>query len=210
MRAIKTDLGTEYINKIITELCLLLKIEHHKSTAYHHETVGGVERNHRLLNEYLRSYLNGNLADWDTYLRYFTFCYNITQSTTNDSKYSPFELIFGKNATMPNEILNGQVTPIYNIDNYISELKHRLQSAHLETQKIINKIKERNKIYHSKTSNPIDVRVGDKIKVINEPYNKHNLIYSGPFSVTEIQDKNVVIDLNGKKYTIHKNRILKY
>ena len=53
----------------------MLKIEHNVSTACHHETIGGVEKNHRLLNEYLRSYCNGNLENWDIYLRYFTFCY---------------------------------------------------------------------------------------------------------------------------------------
>lgn len=96
MKRIKSDLGTEYVNQIMSELCKSKKIEHLKSTAYHHETLGAVERSHRLLNEYLRSYCNGNLESWDIYLQYFTFCYNITKSTTNGARYSPFELVFGR------------------------------------------------------------------------------------------------------------------
>lgn len=208
MRAIKTDRGTEYNSKTIAELCELLNVKQNTSTAYHHETVGGVERNHRLLNEYLRSYLSGNLSNWDVHLSYFTFCYNITKSSTNDGKYSPFELVFGRQHTLPNEILDGQIGPVYNVDDYVAELKHRLQSAHSETREIINKIKQRNKTYHDRNVNPINLKIGDKVKIVKEPYNKHDLVYSGPFTILEVEPQNVVLDLNGKRYKIHKNRVL--
>lgn len=41
-----TDRGTEYKNELIVELCKLMRIKHNISTAYHHESVGPVERNH--------------------------------------------------------------------------------------------------------------------------------------------------------------------
>lgn len=191
MRAIKTDRGSEYNSKTIEEICKLLKIQHHKSTAYHHETVGGIERSHRLLNEYLRAYLNGNLADWDTYLSYFVFCYNTSRNTNTNLKYSPYELVFGKKHTMPDDILSGHIDPIYNIDEYALELKHRLQSAHNETREIINKIKNRNKQYHDEKLNPIQVKIGDNVKIAKEPYDKHSLIYNGPFPVLEVGTHNI-------------------
>lgn len=117
MRQIKTDLGTEYVNEILKNVCELLKIEHSKSTAYHHQTLGQVERNHRLLNEYSRSYLIGNLDEWDVHFRYFTFCYNICRSTTNSTKYSPFELIYGHQVNTPYD-LGEKAGPIYNTDDY--------------------------------------------------------------------------------------------
>lgn len=43
-----------------------------------------------------------------------------------------------------------------------------------------------------------------------EPYNKFKPIYSGPYIVLDVQNENIVIDLNGKNYKIHKNGILKY
>lgn len=57
IKQIRTDMGTEYCNEIIRELCKLMKIEFSNSTAYHHETLGTVERSHRTFNEYLRSYI---------------------------------------------------------------------------------------------------------------------------------------------------------
>lgn len=47
MREIKTDMGTEYRNSVISELCQLLKLNKSFSTVYHHETVGAIERSHR-------------------------------------------------------------------------------------------------------------------------------------------------------------------
>lgn len=47
MKTFITDMGTEYKNSIITELCKHLKIKNITSTAHHHQTIGVVERSHR-------------------------------------------------------------------------------------------------------------------------------------------------------------------
>lgn len=56
-KSIVTDLGTEFKNQVLSEIFSLLNVNHNFSTAYHHETLGTVERNHRTFNEYLRAYL---------------------------------------------------------------------------------------------------------------------------------------------------------
>lgn len=144
----------------------------------------------------------GRLSNLD-----FTFCYNTSKSTSNDMKYTPFEMIFGRSNNMPHQILDGRIDPIYNTDNYVHELKLRLQTAHKEAGEIVNKIKLRNKKNYDRNVNKINFQVGDKIKVINEPYHKHKFIYNGPFNIIAVENENVIIDLNGK---IHKNRVLKY
>lgn len=117
-KTIRTDLGKEYKNELIKELCTLMKIEQKFSTAYHHEIVGTVERNHGVFNEYLRTYLNGNMDNWNVYLRYFTYAYNTQKHTSNGEKYRPFELIFSKRPVAMEEILNENVDPIYNVDGF--------------------------------------------------------------------------------------------
>lgn len=92
---ILTDCGTEYKNQILRELCKLLNIKQAFSTPYHHQTVGTVERNHRVLNEYFRAYLK-NQQSWEEYIKYYTFCFNTTPHTSFGFRYSPFELVFGK------------------------------------------------------------------------------------------------------------------
>lgn len=87
MKELRSDMGTEYRNELIAELCKFMSIKQSTSTAYHHQTVGTIERNHRVINEYLRAYLTENLDEWDTYLHYFTFCYNISKHSSFEHEY---------------------------------------------------------------------------------------------------------------------------
>lgn len=78
MKQLKSDRGTEYENQILSEICNLMKTEQKIATAYHHQSVGTVERNHRVFNEYLRSFVI-DMANWDEYLKYFSFLYTSTK-----------------------------------------------------------------------------------------------------------------------------------
>lgn len=57
MKELRSDMGTEYRNELVSELCKLMAIKQSMSTPHHHQTVGTIERNHRVFNEYIRSYL---------------------------------------------------------------------------------------------------------------------------------------------------------
>lgn len=171
IKRILTDLGTEYINKIIKKLCTLLQITHDTSTAYHHQTVGTAERSHRTFNEYIRSYLS-NMSDWEEYSRYFDFCYNISHHSAFYNKYSPYELVFNKNPILPIDWLNGQVDPIYNFDDFVYEAKFRLQNAHQDANNLLKKLKMRNKEYYDSNAKPLNLNVHDTVKLVVEPYDK--------------------------------------
>lgn len=108
---IRSDCGTEYNNKILEELWKILEINVKYSTPYRHQTVGTVERNHRTLNQYIRAYVEG-LENWEEYLKYFTFSYNITPSTCFNYKFSPYELVFCKEPLSPFSIKDRIVDPI--------------------------------------------------------------------------------------------------
>lgn len=208
MRSIRTDRGTEYTNDTITELCKLMKVDHKISTAYHHQSVDTMERNHQEFNKYVRQYLNSNLQHWDEYLDFFTFSYNIDKHGSNNYKYSPFELVYSRSPNLPSDLLTGQVQPLYNHDSYVKEAKFRLQRAHKAAQEIINKLKLTNKKYYDRTANPIDVRAGDKIYLKLEPYNELQTLRKA-YDVIEVQDTNVLITDGQKRILVHKNRINK-
>lgn len=212
IKNIKTDLGTEYVNEVITELCKLLQISHDKSTPHRHQTVGTIERNHRVFNEYIRAYISDKLEDWESYSQYFAFCYNITNNSSLNHQYTPYELIFNKKPIFPNDLLNGNVQPIYNFDNFVKEARYRLQTAHVHANELIQKMKLRNKNYYDKNSKPLDVNINDQVVVTTEPYNKHKEIYTGPFIVKEIKDSNLLLlnEKTNKLKKIHKDRIRKY
>lgn len=176
MREIRTDKGTEFDSNLMNELCKLLGITHKISTAYRHETVGTAERCHRVYNEYLRSYLEEKSQNWDNYLDYFAFNYNISKNSTTDYKYSPYEIVYKKKPVPMNDILTGNVDPIYNVENYVKESKFMMQQVYKDTVEILDKIKEQNKRNYDKTANLMNIEKGDFVRVKQEPYHKHKLI----------------------------------
>lgn len=209
--SILSDRGTEYVNNILKELCQLLKISHLTSTAYHHQTLGSIERNHRVLNEYLRTYSKDNVENWDTFLKYFTYCYNTTPHTSFQFNYCPFELVFGKTPRTYDFLNNNSIEPVYNYDNYVKELKFCLQHANKLAKHFLDLAKERSKIQYDKKLNEINIEENDEVLITNENTNKLDALYSGPFKVKSIDNVNaVIIGINKKEMTVHKNRLVKY
>lgn len=211
VKHILTDCGREYVNEVMDEMCSLLKMSQLKSTAYHHQTLGSIERTHRVFNEYLRAYLESN-PDWEENMKYFKFCYNMTPHSTFLHAYSPFELTFGKRPTPFEFTENQTIDPLYNYDNYAKEIRFRLQTAHKQAMELIEKSKLRNKQYYDKMAKPNDFKVSDKILIIDETRHKHEPIYKGPYIIDKINDCNLeIIDINtNKRKIVHKNNARKY
>jgi transposase InsO family protein len=132
-QSILTDMGTEYVNSLFSEITKILNIEHLKSTPYHPQTVGGVERSHRTLNEYLRTHLNDNTHEWDIFVKYFAYCYNTTPHTSFNLQYSPFELMFGRTPVTPGILNSSKIDPISKILVKNSNINSKW---HMQWQKI--------------------------------------------------------------------------
>lgn len=211
MKTLLSDQGSEFVNSVMRELCDMLKIKQKTSTAYHHQTVGSVERNHRVFNEYFRTYIK-SLAEWEEYLAYFNFCYNTSYHSSLDHKYTPFELVFARELNIPNIILNNGVDPLYNIDDYAKEAKYRLQVTNAMAKELLEKSKCRAKRAYDTKINPLELKINDRVKLINENRHKHDHMYKGPFIVIGIESPNVtIIDPTTNKTKItHKNNVRKY
>jgi hypothetical protein len=207
---IKTDMGTEYCNQIFRELLKLFKTDHVTSTPYHHQSLGGVERSHRELNNYLRIYLGENsLADWDEWAKIFEFHYN-TQPNIGHG-YSPFELVFGRSARLSPDH-NKQLQPIYNYDSYVDLLRYKLNYTNKLTKEFIERNKIKIKEAYDKTSKPQLFKVDDLVMIKNNnPKNKFSQKYLGPYTITEVlvNDNIKIINSTGSEKILHKDEIYK-
>lgn len=210
-KSIKTDMGTEYKNEIFDNVCKILSIDQKFATAYHPQTVGSLERNHRFLNEYLRHFIGEARDDWDSWLPYYTFCYNTSPHI--DHEFTPFELVFGKNVNIPTSFKQSSgIDPVYNHKNYYAELKFRIQKSTIKAKEMLDKnkiIRIQNQV---KIANPIDVNINYKVWLKIENRRKLDPVYSGPFKVTELKHPNIKIKhcTSGESQIVHKNRIVNY
>lgn len=202
-----SDKGTEFLNSTLKETCKILEIKQLSSTAYHHETMGSLENSHKHLNAYLRIQTSKNSGTWSSWLQFWCFSYN--NSVHTETRYTPYELVFGKICNLPSNILNS-LDPLYNFDDYPSELKYRLQNAWQDAKNNLISSKQKRKVHFDKKSKIINYKVGDLILLRNNSGSKKDAIFTGPYPVIEDQAPNVLIKIDNKLVNVHKNRTKSY
>ena len=205
-KIIATDRGSEFMSSTIAEVCKLFKIEKICSTAYHHQSIGSLENAHKNLGSFLRIHCDRDKQSWSYWLPYWCFSFNTTVHT--ETKYQPFELVFGRICTIP--VTLSSIEPMYNPENYCNELRYRLQVAHRDARNHLILSKCNRKLSYDKNINPIVYKKDDLILIKSETGGKLDELYQGPFVVLEDIGPNVKILKNKKVDVVHKNRTKKF
>ncbi|KAL4008578.1 hypothetical protein ACER0C_002430 [Sarotherodon galilaeus] len=91
-REILTDCGTNFLSKLLQQVYKLLGIKGLKTTLYHPQTDGLVERYKQTLKSMLRKFVSDTGADWDQWLPYLLFAYReVPQVSTGFSSFDCWE-----------------------------------------------------------------------------------------------------------------------
>jgi hypothetical protein len=143
-KQILTDQGTNFLSDLFKNVCKLLRIKKLQTAAFRPESNGGLERSHRVLAEYLRHYVNEGQTNWDQWVPYAMYVYNTTAHSATG--YTPFELVYGFQSTLPLTLHETPSTQ-YSYDDYVMELKGRLQTAHEIARQRLMTAKEKSKEY---------------------------------------------------------------
>lgn len=100
-REILTDQGMNVSSKLMAKLCCLLKIHTLKTSVYHPQTDGLVERFNGTLKTMLRKFVDDDPQHWDRLLPSLPFAVReVSQASTG---FSQFELLYGR---QPRRILD--------------------------------------------------------------------------------------------------------
>nr|CAI5865053.1 unnamed protein product [Callosobruchus analis] len=169
-----TDQGKDFTSELLGHVSKLFKIKHINCTAYHPQSNGALERSHSTLADYLKHYINNDQTDWDKWIDFAMFSYDTTIHTS--TKFSPHELLFGNKPNIPSNI---QQTPEfrYTYDNYLDELKSKLQKSHQIARENIIKSKETNKLYYDRKCS------SNKEKSLRTLMNNSNRVKRGWFNL---------------------------
>ncbi|KAL3683144.1 hypothetical protein R1sor_001166 [Riccia sorocarpa] len=98
-----TDNGTHFVNDAVAELAEAYGIEHRRSTPYHPQTNGQVERTNGILVNVLKKTVALNPTDWDRKLIGALWAYRTTYKVITG--HTPFQLVYGQEAILPVEFL---------------------------------------------------------------------------------------------------------
>ena len=90
---ILTDQGTNFTSQLLAEVYSLLQVKPIRTTPYHPQTDGLVERFNGTLKAMLKKAADEEGRDWDRLLPYLLFAYReVPKASTG---FSPFELLYG-------------------------------------------------------------------------------------------------------------------
>lgn len=187
-----SDCGSEFLAKVQQSVCGLLKIEQITSAPYHHQTVGALENSHKVLGNYLRSFSEEDKYNWDLWIPYFSYCYNSTVHFATG--YTPFELVLGRNNPIPDGKLR-PLEPCYDVDDYVNELRTRLEQARKDARDAQIQQKEKRKIFYDSKYKTLDkkIGIGDFALIRKENRDKLDSIWHGPYEVIEIDESNCYV-----------------
>lgn len=208
-RIIISDNGPAFIAETFKQMAKLLNITHIKTTPYHPQSNGGIERYHRTLGDYVRAYTEENRETWHRYIPFFLFSYNNTVHSTTG--FSPHSLIFGYDIELPTTLSNSR--PNYNYETYQQELQLQLKNAQRRAKKMIEDRKAENKRRYddSKKCRNLKLKKNDLVLILNEKLPSHDKFeakYRGPYRVEEVISESVTkIRIGKKSKNIHNDKL---
>lgn len=199
-RTILTDQGQNFMSNTIKQISKLFKIKQVRTTAYHPQSNGSLERSHLVLIEHIKHYTkNGN--DWDEYIRFAIFCYNTAKHES--TSFTPHQLIFGQEARLPSDMTPTiGMTSSYN--TFILDLLTNLTDIRKRAIENLKEAKLKSKSYYDRNINPQLFEAGQKVFLLNETRTKFEDHYKGPYII-----KRIIDNINAEIYiTQNKTKIV--
>ena len=129
-KSIQSDQGSNFMSNLFQQVMYQLGITQYKSSAYHPESQGALERFHQTLKNMLKVFCHDSEKDWDEGVHFLLFA--IRDSVQESIGFSPYELVFGHSVRGPLKILaenwlesNEQI----NLLDYVTTFHSKLTSA---------------------------------------------------------------------------------
>ena len=124
-----SDQGRNFESDTIAEVCKFLGVLKTRTTPYHPQSDGLVERFNRTLLNMLATAVQEKPFDWENHLCRLCIAYNTSVHPTTG--YTPFFLMFGRQAKMPIDIMHGTPVPKESTaSEYATSLKRSLEAAY--------------------------------------------------------------------------------
>ena len=125
-----SDQGANFLSKVIAELCKILGVQRCRTTPYHAQTNGQVERFHQTLTRMIGKLDQNQKLNWEDHLAEIVQAYNSTRSAVTG--YSPFYLMFGRRPRLPVDFYFPTIRSQHDtkrLPRYVATLQEHLREA---------------------------------------------------------------------------------
>ena len=165
---ILTDQGTNFTSALLGEPYRLKGIKALRTSPYHPQGDGLVERFNQTLKAMLRKVLKGEERDLDHMLPYVLFAYReVPQATVG---FSPFELLYGRDPRGLLDVLREEWIhePETDADiiSYVMSVRNRMQTAKELVEENTRVAQPKQKAYYDQKTPELNLQPGDKVLLL--------------------------------------------
>lgn len=194
-QTITTDQGRQFESELFQELTRIFGIKHSRTTAYHPQCNGMIERFHRTFKAALTCQKS---LKWTTTIPLILLGLRCT--VKEDIKTTPAELVYGQNLRLPGEmLLNRDDETIESPSGFVQKLK--LAMSMLRPTQIVHHGPHAVFVHKDLNSTKYVFVRNDSIRKPLQPP------YDGPYLVLEKDLKHFKVDIKGKSTTISIDRL---
>ena len=180
-----TDQGSVFTSKLTALMCKTFGITKIRTTPYHPQSDGALERWHACLKGMIKR-AGGKLSEWDRQLKYLLFAYRDTPHCVTG--FSPFSLMFGRDVRGPMHFLKtswleGEVD-VCSVGDWIVSVKAKMaEMSELVSDREL-KAKATMKSFYDRSAAVKTFQDGDMV-LVRKPVlgKKLDCAWIGPFEV---------------------------
>ena len=214
-RSIHSDQGRNFESNVFKELCALLDINKTRTSPYHPQSDGLIERFNRSLLAMLSLFVDNNQTNWDTLLPYVMMAYR--SSVHASTGFTPYKVLFGREIVLPVDLMLG-VGPqcqFNTVSDYVARTAETLSTVVEAVKRHQAKASGQQKAAYDFRANFQYYSVGERVWVRNKARTrglcpKLQRRYKGPYKVLErVTDVlyRLALEEGGPDVVIHYNRL---
>eukprot|EP00731_Ephydatia_muelleri_P007213 Em0003g1461a len=200
---ILTDQGSNFTSQLLSELYSMLHIHGIRTTPYHPQTDGLVERFNQTLKAMLRKTAVQEGKDWDLFIPYVLFAYReVPQSSTG---FSPFELLYGREVRGPLDVVKetweASERSNQSVVSYAVNIREKLEKMMALVRENVEKAQKVQKAWYDLNTRQRVFKEGDSVLVLLPTSNNPLLAqWQGPYKVVKAVGKvNYCVDMHDRR-----------
>lgn len=214
---IHSDQGRNFESAVFQETCRIMGMHKTRTTAYHPQSDGMVERFNQTLERHLAKVVESHQKDWDRHIPLFLMSYR--SATHESTAVTPAYANFGRELRLPADLLTGRPpdTP-RSITEYASDLRDRIDDVHSLVREHGLQASTRMKTRYDRKANQLGFEEGSWVWLHNPMRKKGKSPklspnWEGPYRVvTKINDVTYRIQRNPRSpcKVVHVDRLARY
>ncbi len=186
-----SDRGSNFLSKIVLEVCRIMQTSKLNTSSYHPQCNAVQERFNSVILDTLSHYANEYQTNWDEFIPAIQFAYRSTPAD-NSVGFSPFFLLYGREARLPLEVTLGQQMEYHEktLRDHIHHLVSQLEVFRAVSKQHAEMNQAHMKQRYDENTKDVQYQVGDTVWLYipaTQPGLSKKLMkfWSGPYLLVE-------------------------